>query len=217
MTLEKVATFCVKDTNTTIYIAIGTVMDFEASDPASAAIVNASNPTCIADFINGTSEIEQLIQQAGSEKLLAARLALPTSGENTRCEVGDAKIHGPFPQSRLPSHYVVDAAGPNYVEHDFDNYEEVDELLMSAYGMSLELCKEKGLGEVATGLISFSTKGKRSLKQILALSLSSLGYWAQENPETTLKSIYMCAPSKKIADKIVECGKKLGLVPEEEK
>mmetsp|Transcript_1465 Transcript_1465/g.1972 ORF Transcript_1465/g.1972 Transcript_1465/m.1972 type:complete len:218 (-) Transcript_1465:240-893(-) len=216
MPLAKVATFCVTK-NTTIYITIGTVMDWEASNPATSAILNASNPTCIADFINGHNELEQLIQQAGGEKLLAARLELPTSGENTRCEVGDAKIHGPFDKARIPAYYVIDAVGPNYVEHDFDDYEEVDELLMSAYGMSLELCKERNITEVATGLISLATKGKRSMKQILALSLSSLGYWAQENPETRLKSIYMCAPTEKEANKIVECGKRLGLIPEEEK
>ena len=71
--------------------------------------------------------------------------------------------------------------------------------------------------ELATSLISVDTKGKRSLKQILALGLSALGYWAQENPDTTISSIVMCAPSVREAEKIVECGKKLGLTPEEEK
>lgn len=87
---------------------------------------------------------------------------------------------------------------------------------MSAYGSALERAKEKNLVEVATSLMSIDTKGKRSLKQILALGLSALGYWAQENPETTISSIVMCAPSVREAEKIVECGKKLGLTPEEE-
>merc|ERR1740124_1675052 len=166
--------------------------------------------------MNDHCELEQAIQQAGGEKLLASRLELPTQGENSRCDVGDAKIHGPLKFGKLPVQYVIDAVGPNYVEHDFDDYEDVDELLMSAYGMVLERCKEKNLSSVATGIISLPTKGKRSLKQILALALSSLGYWAQENPETTVKKIYMCGPTSKEALKIIECGKKLGLMPEQE-
>jgi O-acetyl-ADP-ribose deacetylase (regulator of RNase III) len=177
---ETFATFQVTD-KTTIFVVQGTILEFEPSDPAKAAIINNSNPTCIADFILGTNILEQQVQQAGGERLLAARLELPTEGENTRCQVGDAKISGPNKFGRLPTHYVIDAVGPNYIEYDFDEYEDVDELLMSAYGSALERAKEKGLTEVATSLISTDTRGKRGLKQVLALSFSALGYWVSVN------------------------------------
>ena len=176
-------------------------------------------PQCIADFISGKNLLEQLVQQSGGERLLAARLEIPlVEGEEAnRCEVGDAKILGPNQFRKLRTSYVIDAVGPNYIEYNFDEYEDVDELLMSAYGSALERAKEKDLVEVATSLLSVDTKGRRSLKQILALGLSALGYWAQENPETKLALIVMCAPSLREAEKIIECGKKLGLTPEEEK
>lgn len=219
MTLETIATFKVTD-RTTITVTVGSILDFVPEfGPDTAAIINAANPTCIADFISGKNLLEQLVQQAGGERLLAARLEIPlVEGEEAnRCEVGDAKILGPNQFRSLKTSYVIDAVGPNYIEYNFDEYEDVDELLMSAYGSALERAKEKDLVEVATSLLSVDTKGRRSLKQILALGLSALGYWAQENPETKLASIVMCAPTLREAEKIVECGKKLGLTPEEEK
>lgn len=218
MPLETVATFKITE-KTTIIVANGTVLDFEPINPETAAIINAANPTCIADFISGKDLLEQFVQQAGGERLLAARLEIPLceGTEQIRCEVGDAKILGPNKFGKLPTHFIVDAVGPNYIEYPFDEYEDVDELLMSAYGSSLERCKEKNVTEVACSLMSCDTRGKRSLKQVLALGISALGYWAQENPETVLASIIMCAPTEREATKIIECGKKLGLTPEEEK
>ena len=216
MPLQTHTTFRITD-GTSIVVAIGTILDFEPScGPDHAAIINAANPTCIADFISGKNLLEQAVQQAGGERLLAARLEVPlVEGEEAnRCDVGDAKILGPNKFGKLPTAYVIDAVGPNYIEYNFEEYEEVDELLMSAYGSALERAKEKHLVEVATSLMSIDTKGKRSLKQILALGLSALGYWAQENPASSLTRIVMCAPSIKEAEKIVECGIKLGLTPD---
>lgn len=213
------ATFKVTE-RTTIAIAVGSILDFEPPcGPDTAAIINASNPTCIADFFSEKNQLEKAVQQAGGERLLAARLEVPlVEGEEAnRCDVGDAKIYGPNKFGRLPTAYVIDAVGPNYIEYNFEQYEDIDELLMSAYGSALERAKEKNLVAVATSLLSVDTKGKRSLKQILALGLSALGYWAQENPETAISSIVICAPTVREAEKIVECGKKLGLTPEEEK
>jgi O-acetyl-ADP-ribose deacetylase (regulator of RNase III) len=177
MTVKKVATFQVTEA-TTIEITVGTILDFEPIfGPDTAAIVNNSNITCIANFISGKNRLEQLVQQAGGERLLAARLELPLiEGElSLRCEVGDAKVLGPNQYGRIPTSYVIDAVGPNYVEYNFEQYEDVDELLMSAYGSALERAKEKNLKEVAISLIGIDSKGKRSLKQILALGLSALG------------------------------------------
>ena len=219
MPLDKYATFKVTEA-TSIEIAVGSILDFEpVFGPNTAAIVNAANPTCIADFFSEKNQLEKAVQQSGGERLLAARLEVPlVEGEETnRCDVGDAKILGPNKFGKLPTSYVIDAVGPNYIEYNFEQYEDVDELLMSVYGSALERAKEKNLVEVATSLMSIDTKGKRSLKQILALGLSALGYWAQENPQTTISSIVMCAPGVREAEKIVECGKKLGLTPEEEK
>jgi O-acetyl-ADP-ribose deacetylase (regulator of RNase III) len=218
MPLETVATFKITE-KTTITVANGTILDFEPINTETAAVINAANPTCIADFISGKNFLEQFVQQAGGERLLAARLEVPLveGEEQIRCEVGDAKVLGPNKFGRLPTHFIIDAVGPNYIEYPFEQYENVDELLMSAYGSALERCKEKNVTEVAVSLMSCETRGKRSLKQVLALGLSALGYWAQENPETSLTSIIMCAPTEREATKIIECGKKLGLTPEEEK
>lgn len=220
MPLVTLATFQVTPKTSISITHGGSILEFAPPSPAKAAIVNAANPTCIADFIHGNSILEQAVQQAGGERLLAARLELPiVEGGATRCEVGDAKVLGGrlgcF--GKLPTHYVIDAVGPNYVEYDFEQYEMVDELLMSAFGSALERCKEHSLEQVAVSLMSCETRGKRSLKQILALSLSALGYWAQENPETSLSRIVVCCPTEREAEKMVECGKKLGLTPEEDK
>lgn len=226
MPLHTVATFHVTPKTRIVITHGGSILEFEPSSPEKSAIMNAANPTCIADFINGcsmTNFLEQSVQQAGGERLLAARLELPiVEGGSTRCEVGDAKLLGPNKYGKLPTNYVIDAVGPNYVEYDFEQYEMVDELLMSTFGSALERCKEHGLEEVAVSLVSTETRGKRSLKQILALSLSALGYWAQENQDTAtgaggMTKITVCCPTEKEADKMVGCGKKLGLTPEEEK
>jgi O-acetyl-ADP-ribose deacetylase (regulator of RNase III) len=216
--LKTIATFQVTET-TTIAITVGSILDFcPTSSPETAAIINNSNITCIANFISGKNRLEQLVQQAGGERLLAARLELPLiEGElSVRCEVGDAKILGPNRFGKIPTHYVIDAVGPNYVEYNLEQYEDVDELLMSAYGSALERAKENHIKEVATSLIGMDTKGKRSLKQILALGLSALGYWAQENVGSSVTSIVVCTPTEFEAERMVECGRKLGLVPMEE-
>lgn len=128
MPLEKYATFKVTET-TSIVVAVGSILDFEpVFGPSTAAIINAANPTCIADFFSEKNQLEKAVQQSGGERLLAARLEVPlVEGEETnRCDVGDAKILGPNKFGRLPTSYVIDAVGPNYIEYNFEQYEDVD-------------------------------------------------------------------------------------------
>ena len=210
MTLENIATYQVTP-KTQVIVAKGKILDF--SSDKDAAIVNVTNMGCL-----GGGGVDTEISRAGGERLLSARLSLPVvDGETIRCVVGDAKLTGPASFGRIGTNHVIHTVGPNY--HEYDDYNDGDELLMSSYGASLEVAAEGKLEQVAFSLISVDSlhRAKRSLKQVLAIAIHSCGSWAQERPDTTVQKIYLVATIDKEAEKLVGCAKKLGLVSEEDK
>jgi O-acetyl-ADP-ribose deacetylase (regulator of RNase III) len=128
------------------------VVDF--SGPINSAIVNAANEGCL-----GGGDVDGAISDAGGDRLLKARLALPTmvttTRKSVRCPTGQAVLTGPDRFGTLKVPFVVHAVGPNY--HDYcDYYDDEDDnnnnesssntsmseghvLLRSAYQRSLDL------------------------------------------------------------------------------
>jgi len=210
MTLDTFATYQITP-NTKVCVSKGKILDF--SSDKDAAIVNVTNVGVL-----GGGGIDTEITRAGGERLLSARLNLPVvDGEATRCVVGDAKLTGPASFGRIGTNYVVHTVGPNY--HEYDDYNDGDELLMSSYGASLEVADDANLEEVAFSLISVDSfhRAKRSLKQVLAIAIHSCASWAQERPNTSVHTIYLVANVEREAEKLVECATKLGLVSQEDK
>lgn len=211
--LETIASYWVTE-QTLLLISRGDLVDFTTDD--DAAIVNAANTTCIADFMRPGNTIDQSISRAGGERFLAARLELPiVEGGDTRCPVGDAKLtSGKF--GRLGTNHVIDAVGPNYHDYEFEQYKEADELLVSCYESALERADDANLKQVAFALQSVNDRGRRSLKQLCAVAASAVASWVQANPDTTIHTIILCGATDKEAQKLYESCKKFGFVSEEE-
>ena len=211
--LKTIASYWVTE-QTLLLISRGDLVDFATDD--DAAIVNAANTTCIADFIRPGNSIDQAISRAGGERFLAARLELPiVEGGDTRCPVGDAKLtSGKF--GRLGTNHVIDAVGPNYHDYEFEQYKEADALLVSCYESALERADDANLKQVAFALQSVNDRGQRSLKQLCAVAASTVASWVQANPDTTIHTILLCGATDKEAQKLYESCKKFGFVSEEE-
>lgn len=211
--IETIASYWVTD-RTLLLVSQGSVVDFKADE--DAAIVNAANTTCIADFMRPGNTIDQAVSRAGGERFLAARLELPiVEGGDTRCVVGDAKLTtGKF--GRLGVNNVIDAVGPNYHDYEYENYKEADELLMAAYKSALERASDAHLKQVAFALQSVNDRGQRSLKQLCAVAVSSVVSWVQANPDTAIHTILLCASNEKEGQKLFESCQKFGFVSEEE-
>jgi len=146
----------------TVTVAAGSVVDYTGS-----AIVNAANEGCI-----GGGGVDGAVNSRGGPSLKAARRALPIVDEEygIRCPVGDAKttIAGD-----LPCEYVIHAVGPNY--GGFDDMDEADALLYSAYRSAMSEARRAGLGNVGFSLLSSGIfRGSRSLSAVLRIGLMAV-------------------------------------------
>ncbi len=117
------------------------------------------------------------IKTAGGKNLHDDRVALPIvyieDGIPVRCPVGESKMTGPGDYGDLKVPYVIHAVGPSY--WDFDDFDEADELLISAYQQSLERAKEAELEAVAFSLISAGVyRGTRKTKDILRMAVETI-------------------------------------------
>jgi len=155
--------------------------------------------------------VDGAITTAGGEQLHEDRIALPiVYTENktpVRCPVGEAKITGPGDYGKLKVPYVIHAVGPCY--WDFDDYQEADELLISAYQQSLERAKEAELEAVAFSLISAGVfRGSRSSAAILRMAVETIkdfdGY-------SQLKEVHIFAFSARETNTLLKVTNKLGM------
>lgn len=208
MTLSPVATFRLTN-QISLAIARGSVLDF-TSKYADAAIVNAANEGCL-----GGGGVDGAISRAGGDALLEARMALPIlhGSQRVRCQTGDAKLSGPGKFGDIKTNHVIHAVGPDYCEFFLADYEEADNLLMSAYCRALTVAHDANVKELAFSLLSAGMyKGRRSLKQVLRLGVASIRNWANAQPDTTsVESIVLCAFLESEAMVLVEVANDLRL------
>ena len=189
-------------------ISRGSVVEFDC--PRDGAIVNAANEGCL-----GGGGVDGAISQAGGASLIQARFALPVLNEQgVRCPTGEARLTGPGDYGSLRVPYVVHAVGPNYAF--FNDLEEPDQLLRSAYQSTLDCCldtapagAEKLEGEEATTAqepirhVAFSLlssgifRGDRSLEEVLGIAVRGIKDWVSESDDCgELKTIAMVAFSE---------------------
>lgn len=162
--------------DTMLFLAAGTVVDFEGD-----AIVNAANEGCL--FGAG---VDDAIVLAGGKPLAEARQALPVLGKmrrggapgDVRCPTGEAKI---TIGGNLRAKWCIHAVGPNYgleaslKDGSGKTEKECDALVQQTYCNALKCAEEKGLTTVAFPLICGGTfRGKRPLKTILELALEGI-------------------------------------------
>ena len=180
----------------------GSVTNFQN---AKGAIVNAANTACL-----GGGGVDGFISAAGGKRLLKDRKKLPeiiSNGRTVRCPVGEAKITGPGNYNRLSVPYVIHAVGPSYWE--FDNPEEADELLTSAYKQSLNRAEETELEAVAFCLLSAGVfRGWRRLDAVLRIALETI---CQFEGYQQLEEIHVFAFSEIEAKTILQVATTLGM------
>jgi len=159
---------CVK-----LQIDQGSAVEFTPDDPHRAALVCATNESCVP-ICGG---VTQAVVAAGGPQLLEDALALPvlyeTSFGPVRCVTGSAKIvslssvgDGGEPDDaygNLGVSHVIWAVGPAFGERFIsDNDANIkDDLLRSAYRASLNRAKENNLHTVAFSLLSAGKRGCR--------------------------------------------------------
>lgn len=204
--LKTVASFALGK-GISLKIARGSVLDFAApSSSAVGAIVNAANEGCI-----GGGGVDGAINDAGGPNLWKDREALPIleGTIDVRCETGDAVITGPGDYGDLKVPYVVHAVGPAYFRfHDVrmegredEPFAVPDSLLVSAYEMSLERCKEHGVTDVGFSLLSAGVfRGQQSMPNVLAVGIMGIKSWVESSTDTgKLETVTLCGFSEKEA------------------
>jgi O-acetyl-ADP-ribose deacetylase (regulator of RNase III) len=136
------------------------------------AIVNAANTGCL-----GGGGVDGAINDAGGVALEDARYALPiVASPRVRCPTGDAKI---TTGGDLRARWCIHAVGPDFRAYDDDD--EADALLASAYRSAMLLAQEKGLHSVAFSLISAAIfRGHRPLSAVLGIAVRTIRAHAYE-------------------------------------
>ncbi|XP_074274329.1 uncharacterized protein LOC141598548 isoform X2 [Silene latifolia] len=115
-------------------------------DGSSDAIVNAANERML-----GGGGVDGAIHRAAGPELKEACYEVPQVLPGVRCPVGEARI---TPGFRLPASHVIHTVGPIY-----DEDENPEALLESAYRNTLTLAKENNIQYVAFPAISCGIYG----------------------------------------------------------
>lgn len=180
--LTRIATFRLSP-KTSLAIVRGSVVDFQH---ARGAIVNAANEGCL-----GGGGVDGAISAAGGPNLQRDRAALPLLGNGVRCPTGHAKRTGPGQYGDLLVPHVIHAVGPCY--HDYDSFQEADELLESAYSNSLDRAQEANLEAIAFSLLSAGVfRGKRTVKDVLSIGIRAIREWIQKQGDSaSLSEVYL--------------------------
>lgn len=187
--LTRIATFSLSPF-TKLCIVRGSVVDFSFPKRA-AAIVNAANPACL-----GGGGVDGAITSAGGPMLHKHRMALPVvevaGSKNIRCPTGHAKMTGPGTYGDLQVPYVIHAVGPCY--YDYNELQEGDTLLTSAYYESLQRAQEVPLEAICFSLLSAGVyRGDQTLKNVLTIGITTIWDWIQQHEDTTtLSHVFLC-------------------------
>jgi O-acetyl-ADP-ribose deacetylase len=206
--LKNFATYQLSD-NIKLVLARGSVLDFVCPNH-QGAIVNAADEGCL-----GGGGVDGAISEAGGRNLAKDRESLPVLGTirnsqegfsvRVRCQVGSAVLTGPGNYGTLKVNHVIHAVGPNYWKFHKQDYAEAHRLLESAYGASLDLANENGLGDVAFSLLSAGIfRGRCSLDKVLKLGVLSIREWAQRPQYSTVSNVYLVAFTRRECETLQE-------------
>ncbi|CAB9508712.1 Macro domain-containing protein [Seminavis robusta] len=168
-------------------LAQGSVVDFASK---KGAIVNAANEGCL--FGGG---VDGAITSAGGPNLAEDRRKLPRISSDVRCHTGDAKVTGPGDYGDLRVPFVIHAVGPNYWMYDEDgDVQTPHRLLYSAYKSALDCTVDQPIKEVAFALLSAGVfRGGQSLGRVLAIGVSAIRDWAEDNSNSSVTDIVLYA------------------------
>ena len=155
------------------------------------ALVNAANRGCL-----GGGGVDGAVNEAGGRRLEEARHALPLVGPYTRCPTGQAKL---TIGGALDVRFVIHAVGPDY--RSYDEQQEADELLVSAYRSAMQLAAERQLKTVAFSLISASIfRGDKPLLELLRLSVRCV----RQHAYAGLEEVHLVAFTAREIDALVD-------------
>ncbi len=137
------------------------------------AIVNAAN----TELLMGGGVCGAIFTAAGAADLQEA------CGKLAPIKTGEAVI---TPGFKLPSKYVIHAAGPVY---DHRKKEECEQLLRAAYTNSLERVAENGCGSVAFPLISSGIYGYPK-EDALKVAISAIKGFLTEHDTDVILAVF---------------------------
>ena len=155
------------------------------------ALVNAANRGCL-----GGGGVDGAVNDAGGRRLEEARRALPLVAPYTRCPTGQAKL---TIGGALDVRFVIHAVGPDYCSYEEE--QEADELLVSAYRSAMQLAAERQLKTVAFSLISASIfRGDKPLLELLRLSVRCV----RQHAYAGLEEVHLVAFTAREIDALVD-------------
>jgi O-acetyl-ADP-ribose deacetylase (regulator of RNase III) len=157
-------------------VSQGSVVNFTGD-----ALVNAANTGCL-----GGGGVDGAVNDAGGYKLQEARWQLPVvEPPYVRCPTGQAvvTVGGDLSVDR-----VIHAVGPDY--RGYDDEEEADHLLRSAYAAALACAKQHEVSTLAFALISAAIfRGRKSLLDVLRIAVRAV----RENAYLGLHEVHLVA------------------------
>jgi len=140
----------------------------EKVDKNKVAIVNAAN----VGGVEGGG-IDGAINNAGGKILIEDRKKLPKVKGNDRILEGGAVTTGPNDYGELYGKYVIHAVGPDY--RDYPNYDEADEILISAYESAMKEAERNNIEYLGFCLISASIfRENRSLEAVITIGVDTI-------------------------------------------
>ena len=181
------------------------------------AVVNAANPGGLggggvdAAFVSGGGanlardrlELEVLKNDDGSNLSYPAETGLPAYDE-VRIRFGDAVITGPGDYGIIPASYVIHAVGPNYKGKPQENFQGLDEQLLTTYVKAMQLAEANGIKYLGFCLLSAGVfRGLQTLENVLGIAVQAI----KDNAYKGLEEVHLIAFSdteKEILMRIIQ-------------
>lgn len=157
------------------------------------AIVNAANK----ELEGGAGVCGAIFKAAGGDQLQKACNTFPADVQGIRCPVGQACITDSFELSKQGIKKIIHAVGPDC--RIVKNSKEQARLLRDVYTSSLKLADQNALTSIAFPFISsgiYACPSDLAARQ----ALIAIDDYIRNNPETSLKQIYVLLFDQKSKD-----------------